>query len=167
MPTPAERQAILFLAAVAVLGGGARAVTARRFVQQTAAAEQRVHPDAVGVSGLSAGDRALAAQLQAVDSARAVQRSRGPRTRLSSRRSGQVSATTPESDTTKPALHPVDLNQATLSELERLPRVGPALAKRIVAYREAHGPFRSLEDLRHVRGIGPATIALLTPSVTF
>jgi competence protein ComEA len=62
---------------------------------------------------------------------------------------------------------PVDLNVASSAEIERLPRIGPALAQRIIAWREAHGPFRSMDDLRHVRGIGPATAALLAPSVTF
>ncbi|MCC6245318.1 MAG: helix-hairpin-helix domain-containing protein [Gemmatimonadaceae bacterium] len=169
MPTPAERHALLFLAAVAVLGGGARALNARRFVQQTTAAERLVHPDS---AGRSAGERALVAQLQAVDSARAAQKSRASRPRSSGGRSGRRVAgdtgdgvAAPEPRERVPVV--VDVNQATERELERLPRVGPALAKRIVAWREAHGPFRSLEDLRHVRGIGPATIALLTSSVTF
>ena len=61
----------------------------------------------------------------------------------------------------------VDVNRATAAELERLPRVGPALARRIVAWRETHGRFQSIDDLRHVRGIGPATAALLAQSVTF
>ena len=61
----------------------------------------------------------------------------------------------------------MDVNAATTQELERLPRVGPALAKRIVEWRERHGPFSNLEDLRHVRGIGPSTVRLLDSLVTF
>ncbi|GIV57108.1 helix-hairpin-helix domain-containing protein [Rhodocaloribacter litoris] len=57
----------------------------------------------------------------------------------------------------------VNLNTATAPELERLPRIGPKLAARIVAYREAHGPFRRVADLVHVRGIGPKTLADLEP----
>lgn len=60
----------------------------------------------------------------------------------------------------------IDPNSATLIELQRLPRVGPALAARIVAHRETNGPFRSLADFDAVPGIGPALIASLTPLLT-
>jgi competence protein ComEA len=50
----------------------------------------------------------------------------------------------------------INLNTATASELEVLPKVGPALAGRIVAWRTANGPFQSVDDLRKVTGIGPA-----------
>lgn len=49
----------------------------------------------------------------------------------------------------------VNINTATLEEFVALPGIGPALAKRIIAYREAHGPFQSIEDLTKVQGIGP------------
>ena len=49
----------------------------------------------------------------------------------------------------------IDPNQADALQLDRLPRVGPALAERIIAHREANGPFRSLADLQAVQGIGP------------
>lgn len=62
---------------------------------------------------------------------------------------------------------PIDLDTATEGAIETLPRVGPALARRIVANRDSLGPFRSLDGLRRVRGIGPATIALIGPLVTF
>jgi hypothetical protein len=52
---------------------------------------------------------------------------------------------------------PVDLNRASPAELESLPRIGPALAKRIVAGR----PYADLASLQRVRGIGPATLQLL------
>lgn len=57
----------------------------------------------------------------------------------------------------------LDANTATASELDRLPRVGPALAARIVEWRTSHGRFRSLADLDSVPGIGPATLAGLAP----
>ncbi len=60
---------------------------------------------------------------------------------------------------------PIDLNTATAAELEALPRVGPATAARIVAWREEHGPFRRVEDLLEVPGIGPATLERLRPYV--
>lgn len=51
----------------------------------------------------------------------------------------------------------VDVNTATVAELERLPQVGPTLAHRIVAYRQRHGRFRTPEELEQVEGIGPKT----------
>lgn len=53
----------------------------------------------------------------------------------------------------------LDLNLATIEQLEGLPLVGPALARRIVAHRAAHGPFPSVDSLVRVRGIGPAILA--------
>ena len=61
----------------------------------------------------------------------------------------------------------VDVDRAAADELERLPRVGPALARRIVAEREAHGPFGSLQGLRRVSGIGPKLLHDLEAHVTF
>lgn len=52
----------------------------------------------------------------------------------------------------------VDVNRATLAELQTLSGIGPALAERIVAHRDSAGPFRTPEDLLAVRGIGPATL---------
>lgn len=62
---------------------------------------------------------------------------------------------------------PIDLDTATPDAIEALPRIGPALARRIVANRDSLGPFRTLEALRRVKGVGPATIALIGPLVTF
>jgi len=60
----------------------------------------------------------------------------------------------------------LNLNTASAVDLERLPRIGPATAERIVAYRQAHGPFRRLEELLEVPGIGPATLAQIAPYLT-
>ena len=57
----------------------------------------------------------------------------------------------------------IDVNTASAVELTLLPGIGPALAARIADYRDAHGPFASLDDLDDVRGIGPKTIAGLEP----
>lgn len=51
---------------------------------------------------------------------------------------------------------PLDINRATAAELELLPGIGPALAERIVEYREAYGPFASPDQIQNVSGIGPA-----------
>lgn len=60
---------------------------------------------------------------------------------------------------------PVDVNAAGPDELALLPRVGPSLAAAIVADRDARGPFRSVDDLDRVRGIGPTTLEVLRPHV--
>jgi DNA uptake protein ComE-like DNA-binding protein len=61
----------------------------------------------------------------------------------------------------------MDVDVASAAQLEALPRVGPALAARIVAARDSGGPFGSLEALGRVRGIGPAMLRQLGPLVTF
>lgn len=55
----------------------------------------------------------------------------------------------------------VDVNRADLAELQALPGIGPSLAARLLAYREVHGPFATLESLAGVPGIGPVTVARL------
>lgn len=60
-----------------------------------------------------------------------------------------------------PRSPPVNLNTATLSELDDLPRIGPARAAAILQEREARGPFASVEELSRVPGLGPAAIARL------
>ncbi len=59
----------------------------------------------------------------------------------------------------------VHLNTADAAQLQMLPGVGPVLAARIVAYREQHGPFRTVEDLLDVPGIGEGKLAALRPDV--
>ncbi len=60
---------------------------------------------------------------------------------------------------------PVNINLATQSELEQLPRIGPQMAKRIVTYRTTHGPFQSTAGLMDVRGIGEKTYHQLQDKV--
>ncbi len=61
----------------------------------------------------------------------------------------------------------IDVDRADVMDLTRLPRVGPALAQRIVAWRERHGPFGTLARLDSVSGIGPAVLDAIRPYVTF
>ncbi|MBS1109459.1 MAG: competence protein ComEA helix-hairpin-helix repeat protein [Anaeromyxobacteraceae bacterium] len=60
----------------------------------------------------------------------------------------------------------VNVNTASVQELQRLPRVGPALAQRIVEFRTANGPFKSPDELTRVKGIGEKSIVNLKPYVT-
>ncbi|PKL78686.1 MAG: hypothetical protein CVV27_02915 [Candidatus Melainabacteria bacterium HGW-Melainabacteria-1] len=89
---------------------------------------------------------------------RAAKPSRHPKSKMSdskSPRTKQTKATGPKKSA------PLKLNQANVSELDRLPGVGPALAQRIVDWRREHGPFASLDDLLQVKGIGEKKLAKL------
>jgi len=60
----------------------------------------------------------------------------------------------------------LNINTASAVELETLPHIGPAMAQRIIAYREAHGPFERVEDLQEVEGIGETRYRDLAPLIT-
>ena len=60
----------------------------------------------------------------------------------------------------------VNLNTATLEELDALPKVGPVLAQRILDWRQDHGTFKSVEELDAVDGVGPKMLEALLPLVT-
>ncbi len=69
--------------------------------------------------------------------------------------------------TRTPSTRPlVNINTATVEELQQLPRVGPSLAQRIVAYREMYGPFKAPEDLMQVSGIGESIFAAIKDYIT-
>ena len=143
--TTPERKALLFFAAVALLGAAARLVADRR--------EHATPP---------LSRRALATQLDAVDSARDAARSRKRERKPSPR-----SRPRPRGKGTAVVARPVDVDVADSAALESLPGVGPALAARVVADRVAGGAFGSLTGLERVRGIGPTLAKRLAPHVTF
>ena len=60
----------------------------------------------------------------------------------------------------------VNVNTATSEELEALPGIGPVLARQIIDYRTAHGPFPTVDALDDVSGIGPTTLEEIRPLVT-
>ena len=68
-------------------------------------------------------------------------------------------------DSSGPTLR-VNLNTGSAEDFDRLPGVGPSLARGIVAFRAAHGPFRRIEDLLSVPGIGTSKLAQFQPLVT-
>ena len=75
---------------------------------------------------------------------------------------GAVSAATSDDA----AMPRVNINTATLDELVELPQVGPAIAQRIIDYRDANGPFERSEDLMNVRGVGEKVFAQLENLIT-
>ncbi len=73
----------------------------------------------------------------------------------------------PESaDGSPPADGPINLNSATAEELETLSGIGPTRAADIIEYRQAHGDFKSIEEIQEVPGIGPATFERLKDQIT-
>ncbi|MBA3579469.1 MAG: helix-hairpin-helix domain-containing protein [Gemmatimonadaceae bacterium] len=140
MATPAERKALLFLAAVVSLGAGVRVV---RAVSRDPASDE-------------GSTRAVREQIRRVDSAQRVRK--GP---------GSPRRTRPGKSLASAALRPVDMDTSSAELMEGLNGIGPALARRIVANRDSLGAFGSIEGLGRVRGIGPALSAKLAPQVTF
>jgi len=65
--------------------------------------------------------------------------------------------------TTEQPQQRININQATEEELQALPGIGPAMARRIIAYRETNGPFVDVEGLIGVKGIGPKTLNRIKP----
>jgi competence protein ComEA len=72
---------------------------------------------------------------------------------------GSVSGATPPGA-------PIDINTATLEQLDSLPGIGPVIAQRIIDYRTANGPFASIEQIKEVRGIGDALFENIKDRIT-
>mgnify|MGYP000266732335 CR=1 FL=1 len=60
----------------------------------------------------------------------------------------------------------ININAATVEQLETLPNIGATRAQQIIAYREEHGPFAQIEDIQDVSGIGPSIYAQIAPYIT-
>jgi competence protein ComEA len=197
MPTPSEQKALAFVAIVILLGGAARVLRAGATptpavtpLEQQALARQAAaaSSSAAAPNGKRAGKgaRSLKLTLKKRDAgAKEVAGvvsvppatdplgfpPAGPRidSDLRGRTEGAPATSLAGREPYQKGLPAatIDLDQATEAEIDRLPRVGPALARRIVANRDSLGPFGALSGLRRVRGIGPATLERLAPLVTF
>jgi competence protein ComEA len=77
-----------------------------------------------------------------------------------------VAGAEPASTGTAPPTGPIDVNIATAADLDALPGVGPSTAAAIVAYRDQHGPFQTVDEIGEVRGIGPAKLEAIRGMVT-
>lgn len=186
--TPAERKALAFLALVGALGLGARAAglgtPAPVALPGDGAAAER---DALARQ-LAAVDSARAARQGGRKGGRRADGAAGRRPRRP--RAGAVTTDTagpawpaapaaapltpvPPPADTRPRAAPagpvgvVDADRADSATFERLPGVGPVLARRLVADRRVRGPFGSLAGLSRVPGVGPALERRLAPLVTF
>jgi competence protein ComEA len=106
----------------------------------------------------AAGGPTAKAQLDSVNLAAPV--ADGEQIVVPGRGVGGVAAASPSAAGSSPSA-PLDLNSATLEQLEGLPGVGPVTAQKILDYRQTHGAFHSVAELEGVPGIGPAHMAQL------
>ncbi len=80
---------------------------------------------------------------------------------------GSAAPTATPSATNTPAVSDLlNINTATLEELDSLPGIGPTTAQKIIDYRTEHGPFQAIEDIMNVSGIGPATFDRIKDLIT-
>lgn len=76
------------------------------------------------------------------------------------------SAILPQQSSTQAAAPALNLNTATQADLEKLPGVGPAMAKQILDYRQKNNGFKKVEELMNIKGIGEKSFLKLKPLVT-
>ena len=195
MPTPSEQKALTFVAMIVLLGGAVRVVRAggtptASSLEQQALARQATAVESAATSA-RARPRARAARSRKASADSTRESGTGARTPAKpnavaqglngfpppgpridvdyrpNRRtySSEVSGGGAPSMAGMAGL--IDLDRASEREIEGLPRVGPALARRLVANRDSFGAFGSLEALGRVKGFGPATRKRLSPLVTF
>jgi competence protein ComEA len=193
MPTPAEHKALAFLSFVILLGGAVRVVRAGALAPEAAspAEQQALAHQASAANSTAVLDRGRkgtkarkpsgkAPRIRYVgskfDSTGLLIEGTGvsptgfpppsPRIDVDSR-SPSLAPAVGVREPVAAARHAVDLDVASAAEIEQLPGIGPALARRIVANRDSLGIFGGLSGLERVKGIGPATLGRLARLVTF
>jgi competence protein ComEA len=164
-------------AAVSVSGSGSSTVpAAARPARKSMVIDVEGEVRRPGVTRVPAGSRAEAAVRQAGGLTR-----RGDATAVNlaaplhdgqqivvPRRGAAVAAPAASGGTAAPGASsaPISLSSATVAQLDTLDGIGPTLAQRIVDYREAHGGFRSIEELKQVEGIGDKRFESLRKGLT-
>lgn len=196
MATPSEQKALAFVAMVALLGGVVRVVRAGApadptSLEQQALARQASAADSVagarqprkGHAARAARPRRGVAEPTVIGGAASVPAQSAPGAELAhhgfpppgpridvdyraNRQAGISEVSRPPRGAGEAVLL-VDMDRASEREIELLPWVGPALARRIVANRDSFGAFGSLGALDRVKGLGPATRKRLAGRVTF
>jgi competence protein ComEA len=141
--TSGERRALYFLLAVVLFGAGVRQCSAR-------SAAPPITTDTLD----------LARQIDTVE------RLRSSAARPKRRAAKPAATTSAPAPAPTPAAR-IDIDRATESEIERLPQIGPALARRIVDDRTQNGAFGCAKHLDAVKGIGPALLRTLDSLVSF
>lgn len=160
--TRTERNALAVLVLTFGIGMGARHVReqgappldARLFTLETAAFTAASATPTAALVPRADSVRASATEAIRAEAATLPDSLRGVVERAASRRGGAKKAV---------FTGRMNLNTATQAQLERLPRVGPKMAEKIIAYRAAHGGFRRVAELNNVKGVGDKTLALLAP----
>lgn len=127
----------------------------------------RVPPGSLVADALTAaGGPAPNADLDAVNLAAPLQNHQHVHVPARSSASKAGVPATPKAATTPSAIPVININTADAATLEMLPKIGPAMAQRIVEYRQAHGPFQTIADIQKVTGIGPSVFAAIEPYIT-
>ena len=83
-----------------------------------------------------------------------------------SKREGLNSSESSTEKDYKPQTEIININTAEKKNLVKLPKIGIVTAERIIRFRDDYGPFKSLDDLLKVKGIGPKTLEKLKPQIT-
>lgn len=166
MPTPAEQKALLFLGAVALMGGAVRLFGGDTAAEATVAEREGLSAQIGAVEGAAAAARAERSGGKARRSSRGKRKQPATGGESGAGEKAQSARSRPGA-TRRPLTSPVDVDRATLAELQDLPGIGPSLAARIIADRNANGPFGTIAALDGVSGVGPTLINKLAPHVTF
>lgn len=156
MSTPAERKALLFFGVVAMLGAGVRVWRATR-------------PAPVSSSVAAAEDYGMESEPGSKSKSRSrlgpTRATKPPGSRRTSVRGGASASRTGQIYRDSNSI--VDLDRATVSEIDALGVLPEGLARLIVADRDSLGPFGSIDELRRIPFISASTLRKLAPRVTF